>query len=158
MTRHLDLFSSICLRNTHLPSFHPLLTQRLGMHQSTAKPLLSFALPHHNDSAYFLAMEDQSDVCSLSCRVMFQPVSGPLQPDIRFSDIPNSHRHRQALPPAVPEGSDTRFPRSVCEVRRVRCLLSTGRLVGHENALKNRSSRLHSHFGSSVKATSACSL
>ena len=45
-----------------------------------------------------------------------------------------------------PEGGNTRFPRSICEVCRVRCLLSTGRLVGHENAELNRSSRLRYHF------------
>ncbi|MQL50598.1 hypothetical protein GEA64_22760 [Photorhabdus khanii] len=46
-----------------------------------------------------------------------------------------------------PRGSDTGFPRSVCEVRGVRCLLLTGRDVDHESAENSHSSPLHYRFG-----------
>jgi hypothetical protein len=42
-------------------------------------------------------------------------------------------------------------------VRRVRCLLSTGKSRGHGNADNNRFTDFHYHFGSSVLTTSACS-
>jgi hypothetical protein len=49
---------------------------------------LSFAFPHSNGSPNFLATCHQSDVGSLSCRVMFKPVSMPLQHGIRFFQHP----------------------------------------------------------------------
>ena len=45
----------------------------------------------------------------------------------------------------------------LAEVRRVRCLLSTGRHMGHESAFGKRCSHLRCRFGSSVIATCACS-
>jgi hypothetical protein len=45
---------------------------------------MSFAFPHFNSSPNFLAMISQSDVGSLSCQVMLQPVSIPLQHGLRF--------------------------------------------------------------------------
>jgi hypothetical protein len=49
---------------------------------------LSFAFPHTNGSPSFRATYHQSDVGPLSCRVTFKPVSGPLQPGIRFFQHP----------------------------------------------------------------------
>lgn len=42
---------------------------------------LAIELP---DQLFRLATQDQSDVGALSCRVTFKPVSGPLQPGVRF--------------------------------------------------------------------------
>jgi hypothetical protein len=58
------------------------------MHQSSVSPMLSFAFPPANGSSNYLAVKDPSDVGSLSCRVMFQPVSAPLQHGIRFFGHP----------------------------------------------------------------------
>jgi hypothetical protein len=70
--------------------------------------------PHTNSSPNFLATHHLSDVGPLSCQV-----KQPLYPRhysvaFAFSDILLPHRHRQTLQPAVPEGSDTAFPRSAC--------------------------------------------
>ena len=61
------------------------------------------------------------------------------------SDISNLHPHGLASRFAFPRkrGRDTGFPRSVSEVRGVRCLLSTGESVGHEAAPLKPTS--HSH-------------
>ena len=55
-----------------------------------------------------------------------------------------------------PKGAirDSHVP--LAEVRRVRRLLSTGRVMGHERAPSRRCSHLRCHFGPSVTATSAC--
>ena len=76
-------------------------------------------------------MKDQSDVGPLSCRVTFKPVSAPLQGDISL--LPTSQartRHRRTLRsrcPARRAGAIRGFHVPLREVRRVRCLLSTGR-------------------------------
>jgi len=89
-------------------------------------------------------MKDPSDVGSLSCRVTFKPVSATLHRGIRF------FRHPKPAPPWAnltvrcpgDAGSGTGFPRSAREVQWVRCLLSTGKRVDHENAGSKRSTRL----------------
>jgi hypothetical protein len=55
------------------------------MHQSAILLLPSFAFPHAIDSSNYLALKDQSGVGSLSCLMMFQSISLPLQQGIRFS-------------------------------------------------------------------------
>src|SRR5471030_331385 len=55
--------------------------------------------------------------------------------------------------PLSPRGAIRVFHVPLAEVRRVRCLLSIGRLVGHEDALWKRRSHLQYHFGSSALAT-----
>lgn len=82
-------------------------------------------------------MKDQLDVGSLSCSVMFQPISIPLQYGIRFFQHPNLQGCN------VPHGAS-----SCCQVpfrvstfpirssRWVRCLLSTGKSTVHEAILK----------------------
>jgi hypothetical protein len=121
------------------PNIGPLRT-----HQSGATPPLSFAFPHDGGSAISLATKDPSDVGSLSCRVTFKPVSATLHRGIRF------FRHPKPAPPWAnltvrcpgDAGSGTGFPRSAREVQWVRCLLSTGKRVDHENAGCKRSTRL----------------
>ena len=44
----------------------------------------SFAFPHKTDSLYFLVTRHLPDVCFLSDRVTFKPVSTPLQSGLRF--------------------------------------------------------------------------
>jgi len=55
-----------------------------------------------------------------------------------------------------PKGAIRGFHVPLAEVRRVRCLLWTGRRMGHESAFGRRCSHLHCRFGPSVIATSAC--
>jgi hypothetical protein len=52
----------------------------------------SFAFPPAGGSPDSLAEKDLSDVGSLSWRVMFQPVSAPLQHGIRFFGHPKPVR------------------------------------------------------------------
>ena len=116
----------------------------LRTHQSGATLPLSFAYPHDGGSTHSLAMKDPSDVGSLSCRVTFKPVSATLHRGIRF------FRHPKPAPPWANltarrpgnAGSGTGFPRSAREVQWVRCLLSTGKRVDHENAGYKHSTRL----------------
>jgi hypothetical protein len=56
-----------------------------------------------------------------------------------------------------PKGAIRDFHVPLTEVRRLRRLLLAGRHWGHEGGWSNRCSRLRCHFGSSVKAISACS-
>ena len=137
------------------------------------RPVLqrSFAFPHTNGSTNFFATCHQSDVGPLSCQVTLKPVSTPLQRGIRFFQYPRHysaafassnillpHHHRQTLRPAVSRKRAIRgFHVPLAEVCRVRRLLSTGRRMGHESERSRRCSHLHHRFGSSVKATSACS-
>ena len=55
-----------------------------------------------------------------------------------------------------PKGAIRVFHVPLAKVRRVRCLRSTGRRVGHESEIGKRCSHLRCHFGSSVIATCAC--
>lgn len=48
----------------------------------------SSAFPHTTISHDYLAMNDHAEVCPLSCRIMFQPVSFPLQKGICFLRTP----------------------------------------------------------------------
>ncbi len=69
----------------------------------------------------------------LSCRVTFKPVSGPLQPGVRFFRPPKPAHPWARLAARCPlSGRHTGFPRSTSGVRWVRCLLSTGRCADHE--------------------------
>ena len=116
----------------------------LRTHQSIVELSLSFAFPHTDGSTHSLAMKDPSDVGSLSCRVTLKPVSATLYRGLRF------FRHPKPAPPWAnltvrcpgDAGSGTGFPRSAREVQWVRCLLSTGKRVDHENAGCTRSTRL----------------
>jgi hypothetical protein len=70
-----------------------------------------------------------------------------------FSNLSSLHHHRPTLRPAVLRRGTVQGFRVPCqEVHRVRSLLSTGRRVGHEKELRNPSSRLHYHFGSSANS------
>ena len=128
-----------CAANQWHPRSKP-----LRRHQSTAWPSLSLAFPHADSSTHSLAMKDPSDVGSLSCRVTFKPVSATLHRGIRFFRDPKPALPWANLAVRCPgnAGSGTGFPRSAREVQWVRCLLSTGKRVDHENAGCKRSTRL----------------
>ena len=114
-------------------------------HRSTVEPLSPFAFPPAGSSSCCLATKHPSDVGSLSCRVTSKPVSPHYKVAFASSDISSLHPHGLASRLASPRkrGRDTGFPRSVSEVRGVRCLLSTGESVGHEAATLRPTS--HSH-------------
>src|SRR5829696_174583 len=78
-----------CSRRTWLRSLlHSMESQLLnhvGIAPASGWASASFcSLPFRIGSASSLAMKDQSDVGSLSCRVTFKPVSAPLQDGLRF--------------------------------------------------------------------------
>ena len=86
-------------------------------------------------------MKDQLDVGSLSCSMMFQSISAPLQHSIRFFQPPNLQGyntfHNVSSCCQEPFRVST-FPiRSLCWVR---CLLSTGKNIVHEVAMSTRRS------------------
>ena len=100
---------------------------------------------------------DHEEVCSLSRRVMLQPVSRPLQPGLRFFPVP--------VP--APPWADL----AACCPRRERYGVSTFRLQKYvglgacyrpggiwvtKTYLPGRCSHLQHRFGASVVATSAC--
>ena len=64
-----------------------------------------------------LATKDQLEVCPLSRGMMFQPLSGPLQPDVRFLQPPIPAQPTAFLAVRLPEpislGSHTGLPRSL---------------------------------------------
>jgi hypothetical protein len=64
-----------------------------------------------------LATKDQLEVCPLSRGMMFQPLSGPLQPGIRFFQPPIPAQPTAFLAVRLPEptalGSHTGLPRSL---------------------------------------------
>ncbi|MGF6813059.1 hypothetical protein OKW30_008276 [Paraburkholderia sp. Clong3] len=64
--------------------------QRARAHQRPTLPCRapSSAFPRITIDQVSLAMNDRAEVCPLSRRAMFQPVSRPLQPGIRFLRIP----------------------------------------------------------------------
>ncbi len=81
-----------------LPSQYASVVERPDLprrHQHKLQP--SFAFPHYFDSPNSLTILDQMDVCSLSCRITFKPVSTRLQHGIRFFHPPNLHTHRFTL-------------------------------------------------------------
>jgi hypothetical protein len=104
-----------------------------------------------------LAVEHQSDVCSLSCRAYtrIHPITGWL------SLLPTSHTRTPMGSPcgslSLERGRCTGLPRfafsSIC---RVRCLLSTGRCVVHDAAFQRRHTRLHCLLGPSLTTSLAC--
>jgi len=102
-------------------------------------------------------MKDHEEVGPLSRGMMFQSLSAPLQNG--DSLCPRSCS-RTAIggpyDPLSPRGAIRGFHVPLAEVRRVRCLLLTGRRLGHET--RSLQARLPSPvpFGSSVKAISAC--
>ncbi len=114
-------------------------------HRSTVEPSSPFAFLPAGSSSCCLATKHPSDVGSLSCRVTSKPVSASLQGGFRFfrplKPAPHGLASRFAFPRK--RGRDTGFPRSVPEVRGVRCLLSTGESMDHEAATLRPTS--HSH-------------
>lgn len=123
------------LRNTHLQSPYfsfklrpvdtvPGLLRRRRGTRRLRRGHLRFL--HADDSPSSLTMKDQSDVGSLSRRVMLQPVSGRLQPGIGFFRPPNPAGSWVSLAAYFPVGNPTGLPRSVYGVHGVRCQLSTG--------------------------------
>ena len=73
---------------TSLPD--PTSEQRARTHQprSLSRRSPSSAFPRITIGQSSLAMNDRAEVCPLSRRAMFQPVSRPLQPGVRFLRIP----------------------------------------------------------------------
>ena len=110
-------------------------------------------------SANSLAKRDHEEVCPLSRRVMFQPTT-PIHPITGQHSLCPQSCSRTAIGRLCsllsPKGAIRGFHVPLAEVHRVRCLLWTGRPMGHERAIQRRSSHLHYRFGSSVTATSAC--
>ena len=81
-----------------------------------------------------LATRDQLEVCPLSRGMMFQPLSGPLQPDVRFLQPPIPTQPTAFLAVRLPE--PYRAPAAIwayhvpCTLQdRVRACLSTGGLL-----------------------------
>ena len=109
------------------------------------------------DSSVVLVPRHRREVCPLSRRVMFQPVSVPLQDGIRFFPPPYPHHRWSALrlPYFSCEKSDTGLPRFVCVPARVRSDLSAG---GASSATGDACAPVPDHvpFGPSVIASSAC--
>jgi len=68
-------------------------------------------------------MKDQLDVGSLSCRVMFQPVSLPLQLGFRFFQPPTPAQPSFASQQNYPEGAVLGYHVPLTECCWVRCLL-----------------------------------
>ena len=100
---------------------------------------------------------DHKEVCPLSRGVIFQSLSAPLQNGIML--FPRSCARTtmgRLYSPLSQKGAIRGFHVPHTEVRRVRCLLSTGRCMGHESEPVSRCSHLHYRFGSSVLAISAC--
>ena len=65
------------------------------------------------DSSGVLVPRHRREVSPLACRVMFQPVSAPLQSGMRFFPPPYPHRHWLALQRSSLQGrSSTGLPRS----------------------------------------------
>ena len=79
----------------------------------------------------------------------------------QHSLIPTSYSHTaigRLCSLLSPKGAIRGFHVPPKEVHWVRCLLSTEKHMRHEDVRKNRPSRFHCHFGSSVQATSACQI
>jgi hypothetical protein len=83
-----EVVSHLPRRATSLPD--PTSAQRARAHQprSLSRRSPSSAFPRITIGQSSLAMNDRTEVCPLSRRAMFQPVSRPLQPGIRFLRIP----------------------------------------------------------------------
>lgn len=64
-------------------------------------------------SVRVIATEDHAEVCPVSRGVMFQPLSWPLQPGIRFLCDPIPAPPTVFLAVHLPKGSDTGLPRSL---------------------------------------------
>lgn len=92
-----------------------------------------------------LAKRDHEEVCPLSRRVMFQPTT-PVRPITgQHSLFPQSCSRTtigRLCSLLSPKGAIRGFHVPLAEVRRVRCLLWTGRLMGHERAIQRRCSHL----------------
>ena len=100
---------------------------------------------------------DHEEVCPLSRGVIFQSLSVPLQNGIML--FPRSYARTaigRLYSPLSPEGAIRGFHVPLTEVRRVRCLLSTGRRMGHESVQAKTLFPPPYRFGPSVLATSAC--
>ena len=80
----------------------------LRMHRSLA----SFAFPHSANSSNALAIENPSDVGTLSGRVTFKPVYKPFQLVIPFFRHPMPARSSGSLTGDLPCGTVQGFPRS----------------------------------------------
>ena len=172
---HLVVPAILCrLHNTHLqPSYMALdigpidaVPRHAGKctRPCCSVPLLS---PRKEGSINSLMNRDHEEVCTLSRGVRFQPLSAPLQGSIRFLLVPvpapPSADFAACFPPShrntglkTIKGAIQGFHVPLAQVCRVRCLLWTGRRMGHESAFQRRCSHLRYRFGSSVRATSAC--
>lgn len=106
----------------------------------------------------YLTIKDQLDVGSLSCSMMFQSISAPLQHSIRFFQPPNLQGyntfHNVSSCYQEPFRVST-FP--IRSSRWVRCLFSTGKSIVHEAVMSTRRSFFLT-FCSSLSATLACYL
>jgi hypothetical protein len=128
-------------RSSWLHSMEFQFLSHVGIAPASGKASASFcSLPFRIGSACSLAKKDQSDVCSLSCRVTLKPVSAPLQDGIRFFRPPKPAPPLSGLAAILPvefTGEIRGFLLPPSEVRRVRYLLSTGKLVDYEVATLN---------------------